>query len=97
MSKNSQKIDKNQAFWPLSDFELLIFWVHLDACENLGAIVKDRVEKRMLSSRDSLDNTLIRILCDMEFNTELFSALLESNPARPEAVRKAGDGHTTRP
>ena len=62
----------------------------LNACENLGAIVKDRVEKRMFSSRDSLDDTLMRILGDMELDTELFSALLESYPARLEAVRKAG-------
>ena len=66
----------------------------LNACENMGAIVKDRVEKRLSVSNDDLEAALARVLGDLEFDTELFTSLLESYPARLEAVKKAGGGHT---
>ena len=66
----------------------------LNACENLGAILKERVEKRLATSNDTLDAALTRILGDLEYDTRLFHSLLESYPARLEAVRKAGGGHT---
>ena len=66
----------------------------LNACENLGAIVKDRVEKRLSGSNDDLEAALARVLGDLEFDTELFTSLLESYPARLDAVKKAGGGHT---
>ena len=66
----------------------------LNACKNLSAIVKDRVEKRLSVSNDGLEAALARVLGDLEFATELFISLLESYPARLEAVKKAGGGHT---
>ena len=66
----------------------------LNACEHLGAILKDRVEKRMSNSQDDLQAALTRTLGDMEFEMQLFTSLLESYPARLEAVRKAGGRHT---
>ena len=38
----------------------------LNACENLGAIVKDRVEKRLSGSNDDLEAALARVLGDLE-------------------------------
>ena len=66
----------------------------LNACENLGAILKDRVESRQVSHNETLETALQRSLGDLEFDTELFCRLLQSYPARLDAVRKAGGRHT---
>ena len=66
----------------------------LNPCENLGAIVKDRVERHLLFQKDDLDTALARVLSDLEFDTQLFLSLLESYPARLDAVRQAGGRHT---
>ena len=66
----------------------------LNACENLGSILKERVEKRISNSNEDLETALNRVLGDLEFDTELFISLLESYPARLDAVRKAGGRHT---
>jgi len=73
--------------WPGSSSDL-------NACENLGSILKDRVEQRINSTNEDLEPALARALGDLKFDTELFLPLLESYPARLEAVRKARGGHT---
>ena len=73
----------------------------LNACENLGAILKDRVEESIAkdnaNSRGS-KRRLLRIieteLSAMAEDTDLFEALLKSYPKRLEAVKKAGGWHT---
>ena len=66
----------------------------LNACENLGAILKERVESQLASHNETLETALQRSLGDLEFDTELFCRLLQSYPARLDAVRKAGGRHT---
>ena len=65
----------------------------LNACENVGSILKDEVEKRMLSelatrySHIKMEEHIDAVLRGMEFNTELFESLLSSYLARLQAVR----------
>ena len=73
----------------------------LNPTENLGAILKDRVEQKLIAdfpnndmNEDDLRNTLIETLEIMKSDTELFERLLRSFPDRLEAVRAAGGGHT---
>ena len=73
----------------------------LNVCENLGSIMKDEVEKRMLLepretrfSRHKMEEHIEAVLREMEFSTELFEALLSSYPARLQAVRDANGGNT---
>lgn len=66
----------------------------LNACENLGSILKDRVEKHLQNTRRSLIDVVNNELSKMEFETDLFSSLLQSYPARLDAVREAGGRHT---
>ena len=50
----------------------------LNTYEHLGLIIKDRVEKKMVSnSKDDLQAALTRILGDTEFETQLFTSLLK--------------------
>ena len=88
--KKMTKQFSEKSFWYLSPSP----YPDLNACENLGAIVKDRVEKRLAGTNEHFDAALTRILGDLEFDTQLFISLLESYPARLEAVKKAGGGHT---
>lgn len=67
----------------------------LNACEHMGSIVKDRVEKRIHMSRENLRTALDHVLKELEFDTDLFISLLRSYPERMNAVRKAGGGHTS--
>lgn len=73
----------------------------LNPTENLGEIVKDRVEKLMHMesgigrySWETLSKNLNTVLNELEFDTELFESLLCSMPVRLEQVRKAEGGHT---
>ena len=73
----------------------------LNPCENVGAIIKDRVETRMHKLRGpnpysiaTLRNALTEVLAAMEFDTQLFESLLRSYPRRLAAVRQARGGHT---
>ena len=66
----------------------------LNACENLGAILKGRVEHRLLETGGDLRETLNEVLNELEYDTELFAALLTSYPTRLNAVREAKGGHT---
>lgn len=66
----------------------------LNACEHLGAILKDRVEQRLQNAGEDLLLTVANVLEKMEFDRELFVSLLESYPARLKAVRAAAGGHT---
>ena len=66
----------------------------LNPCENMGAIVKDRVEKRLLVSGEALEEALFHVLSELEYDTELFVSLLESYPSRLTSVREANGGHT---
>lgn len=73
----------------------------LNVCENVGSILKDKVEKRMMSeplatrfSRTRMEEHIDAVLREMEFDTELFESLLSSYPARLQAVRDANGGNT---
>ena len=73
----------------------------LNVCENIGSILKDNVENRMLSeplatqfSRTRMEEHIDAVLREMEFNTELFESLLSSYPTRAQAVRDANGGNT---
>ena len=73
----------------------------LNVAENMGAILKDRTEEA-LSQRPSADRlkesvlfeVLNDVLSDLEYDTELFEALLKSYPAHIKAVKEAFGGHT---
>ena len=71
------------------------------ACENVGSIFKDGVEKRMLSeplatrhSCTKMEEHIDAVLQGMEFNTELFESLLSSYHSRLQAVRDSNGGNT---
>ena len=73
----------------------------LNPCEDVGAIVKDRVEGKMVHergqgrySRETLVRNIREVLIEMEFSTDLFEKLLLAYPRRIEAVREANGGHT---
>ncbi len=73
----------------------------MNAAEHIGTIIKDEVEKRMLSetgndrySEETLINHITDGLQNMETDTELFENLLCSYPSRLRAVKKANGGHT---
>ena len=73
----------------------------LNACASAGSILKDEVEKRMLSeplatrySPTKMEKHITAVLRGMEFNTELFESLLSSYPARLQAVRDTNEGNT---
>lgn len=73
----------------------------LNPAENVGAIIKDEVEARMLEERgpgrysvETLKRNLILVLEGLENRTELFQDLLCSYPSRLRAVREAHGQHT---
>ena len=74
----------------------------LNVTENLGAILKDRVEASLSDytdterlSADVLLQTIEKELKDMAKDTELFETLLRSYPSRLEEVRKE-NGYATK-
>ena len=62
--------------------------------ENLGSILKGRVENRLLETGGDLQQVLVSVLEELEFDDELFTSLLTSYPTRINAVREAKGGHT---
>jgi hypothetical protein len=73
----------------------------LNPTENIGEIIKDRVEARMHQevgegrySEATLRANIDVILRELENDTDLFASLLDSMPDRFEAVRIARGGHT---
>jgi len=91
--------DNNIIFWGNN------IWLRnpsdLNVAEHIGTIIKDEVEKRMLSetgsdrySEETLKNHIMDVLQNMENDTELFESHLCSYPSRLHAVKKANDGHT---
>lgn len=66
----------------------------LNACENLGSILKGRVENRITETGGELRQVVTEVLEEMEFEEELFVSLLTSYPTRLNAVRAANGGHT---
>lgn len=72
----------------------------LNPCENIGAIIKDKVEAKLhrmtagLPIRRQLDNALHAVLREMEYERDLFEKLLRSVPDRLAAVKAARGGHT---
>ena len=67
----------------------------LNVCENLGAILEDRVEEMisrdgayLRSDEDRLLEIIESELGDMAADTELLETLLKSYPARLETVKK---------
>jgi hypothetical protein len=78
-------------------------WVadQLNRSENLGEIVKDRVERLMHQesgpgrySEETLKMNLQIVLNELEYDTDLFESLLCSMPERLTQVRMADGGHT---
>ena len=74
----------------------------LNAAEDGGSIIKDEVEKKMLSEAGSdrfleatLKNHIENVLTSMEEDTELFETLLCSYPSRFCAVKNANGRHTS--
>ena len=73
----------------------------LNACEHLGAIMKEKVEQKMIRkfphnnfTKADLHEGLLEVLEAMKNDTELFENLLRSYPSRLEAVKIANGGHT---
>jgi hypothetical protein len=73
----------------------------LNVAENMGAVIKARVEKLMLQevgigrySQETLLKNLQTILNEMETNKTLFITFLKSYPACLNAVELAYGGHT---
>ena len=66
----------------------------LNPCENVGAIIKKRVEDHLRETPVALEDALEHILRNMEYETELFISLLQSYPSRLEAVTNASGGNT---
>ena len=71
----------------------------LNVCENLGSIMKNEVEKRMLSeppatrfSRHKTEEQIEAVLREMEFETELFESPVFS--PHLQMVRDANGGNT---
>ena len=65
----------------------------INVCENLGAILKYRVEEHIHTTKEDLQTALNKVLAGMEFDCELFVSLLESYPERLKKVHLAGGGH----
>ena len=53
-----------------------------------------RVEKRLLTSGETLEEVLHDVLAQMEYDTELFVTLLSSYPDRLTSVREANGENT---
>ena len=73
----------------------------LNPTENLGEIVKNRVEEKMHKetgpgrySEETLLKNLNLVLNELEYDTDLFENLLCSMPERLRQVREAQGGHT---
>ncbi len=69
--------------------------------EYIGSIIKDEVEKKMLSEsgynryhKDTLKMHIANVLTSMEEDTELFETLLCSYSSRLRAVNNANGRHT---
>ena len=71
----------------------------LNLCENLGAILKDKVERRLHHDADRFHMPTFRgilddVLSKLENDTALFEALLKTFPKRLRAVEAGQGGHT---
>ena len=83
-----------RSIWPGSSPDL-------NVAENIGAIMKDRVEAGLLDFEeqerckpDILRQTLEAVLQEISDDTELFGKLLKSYPRRLKAVKDAKGYHT---
>ena len=73
----------------------------LNVAEHFGSIIKDEVEKKMLSEvgnnryhESTLKMHIENVLTNIEEDTELFETLLCSYPSRFRAVKNADGRHT---
>ncbi|CAF2418175.1 unnamed protein product [Rotaria sp. Silwood2] len=73
----------------------------LNVPEHIGTIIKDEVEKKMLSEprhsryvEETLKIHILDVLKNMETDTDLFETLLCSYPSRLRAVKNANGRHT---
>ena len=73
----------------------------LNTTENMGSIVKDRVDALLdrepedrRYTKDTLKKCIKKTIRELNQTTELFEALLKSYPARLAAVQRANGGHT---
>ena len=91
--------DKNVKFWGND------IWpgnsLDLNVAEHIGTIIKDEVEKKMLSEpphsrylEETLKMHISDVLKNMETDTDLFETLLCSYLSRLRAVKKANGRHT---
>ncbi|CAF3836053.1 unnamed protein product [Rotaria sordida] len=83
------------------DTDEVIFLHDKAPSENIGAIIKDKVEELMSSedhqnryNYDILKTNVENILKDLENDTDLFIDLLCSMRKRLDALKAAGGGHT---
>ncbi len=67
---------------------------YLNPCEYIGAILKQRVENRILNSGGSLQVVLNEKFETLKSDKELFGRMLASYPSILDAVKKANGGHT---
>jgi hypothetical protein len=73
----------------------------LNVAEHIGTVVKNEVEKKMLSDtkhhrfqEETLKKHISDVLTNMETNIGLFEALLCSYPSHLRAVKNANGRHT---
>jgi hypothetical protein len=73
----------------------------LNVAKRIGSIIKDEVEKKMLSEtehnryrEDILKMHITNVLANMETDTDLFETLLRSYPSRVRAMKNANGRHT---
>ncbi|CAF1317657.1 unnamed protein product [Rotaria sordida] len=101
---------KANATQHLLEDEAMKFWGYsiwpgnspdMNPAENIGAIIKDKVEELMSSedrqnryNYDILKTNVENILKDLENDTDLFIDLLCSMRKRLDALKAAGGGHT---
>ncbi len=80
--------------WPGNSPDLIV-------AEQIGRIIKEEVEKKMLSEsghsrylEETLKMHISDVLKNMKTNTDLFETLLCSYPSRLRAVKNANGRHT---
>ena len=73
----------------------------LNPFEDIGAIIKERVDVRKVQERgdgnydrETLVKVMEEVLESMEYSTDLFEKILLSYGGRLDAVREANGGHT---
>ena len=69
----------------------------LNPCENIGAIINQRVDTRIVQERGDGNydrETLVKVLESTEYSTDLLEKILLSYGGRLDAMREANGDHT---